>query len=107
MVSTSLDFSDENIHAVVADVLEPDAEEILKSNKSPDIGVLTKGEDEGENHQAYLCEFCCSMFLETEDPEGGFCCKFWKMCSFQLNPLPALLMQELQLRRNDKDEYND
>lgn len=107
MVSASLDFSVENIRSIVADVLEPDAEEVLRNNQSPDIKLRTKGVDAGEDHQAYLCEFCGSMFLETEDPHSGFCCKFGKMCRFQLNPLPALLMQELQLRRNDRDDTHD
>eukprot|EP00961_Rhodomonas_salina_P127034 1712429-Rhodomonas_salina.1 len=35
-------------------VLEPDAEDILRNNQSPDIKLRRKGEDAGEDHQAYL-----------------------------------------------------
>ena len=105
-VQESLDFSPENIRSIVADILEPDAETVLANNRPIDVKLREEEDCNGEQ-KALLCSSCGCMYLDTEDVNSGFCCKFGKLCRFRLNPLPAALMVELQSRRGDKTADED
>eukprot|EP00961_Rhodomonas_salina_P036222 487088-Rhodomonas_salina.2 len=104
----SLDYSVANIRRTVADVLEEDAEVVLDKSSNVDIKLQTQPTEYGsESHEALLCSFCGSMFLETENAKSGACCDIRKMCCFRLKPIPAEIIEEMDARRKHYDKFCD
>ena len=97
-VHCSLNSSDDFVKLITKDIVQPPASTVMEKTKACDIHVKSKNPMASE---AYLCKHCNAFFLESEDSSSKMCCNDGKFTRFKLEAVPASVIAEIELRRND------